>query len=742
MLTIKYFLLTTIFLSVFLLDNNQLIAQEADTIPDFPMTVDLTPFVVKGIRVQDRAPFTVADIDSAAIQRAGTVRDIPYLLDQTPSVHITSDAGAGVGYTDIHIRGTDATRINFTMNGIPMNNDESQGTFFVNHPDILGSTSSLQVQRGVGSSTNGVGAFGASVNMFNLAQGEHAYGAASSAVGSFNTLKNSLRAGTGMLKGGFQFDLRLSKITSDGYIERAYSDLKSLQFLAGWTSPDERTSVKFHLLTGAQTTGQAWDGVPEHLLESNRRYNGLGLMENGEYYDNQTDNYQQDFYQLFVNHHFNDNWDGHIALFMTRGKGYYDQYRRDNKFSTYHKDPFITEKGDTMIRTNLTRQLWLDNYFYGSTFNLHYNKHKTQLDIGGIVSRYDGDHYGFVTWADYGFPKNYSWYNTPARKDNYSIYAKWRQQLSYRLFFFADLQYRHVDYTMDGFRSNPSVDAEAHYDFLNPKLGLSYTFSDKFDNMSKAYASFAIAKKEPNRKDFEASTEEQPVPEELYNAEVGYQYLAPKWNMSLNAFYMYYKNQLVLTGKINDVGAYTRTNVPLSYRRGIEWTITYDPMSTLSFSGNASLSQNKILDFHEYIDDYDKGGQIENIYDKTDIALSPSVIAYAQATIKPFADRWKDKDLYVDVIGKHVGRQYLDNTTNVERSLDPYTLANLRIGYSMKLPIVDELGFSLSLNNLFNKYYESNGYTFSYISGDEFITENYYFPQAGFNFIFGVDVKF
>lgn len=733
---LKHFI-TSILVSVFILTS--VTAQEIDT-SQFSMTVDLTPFVVKGIRLADRDPFTTANLDSAAVQRAGTVRDIPYLLNQTPSVHITSDAGAGVGYTDIHIRGTDATRINFTMNGIPMNNDESQGTFFVNHPDLLSSTSSLQIQRGVGSSTNGSGAFGASVNMVNLAQGKKAYAAYGTAVGSYNTYRNSLRAGTGLLKGGYQFDIRLSKITSDGYIERASSDLQSLQLLGGWTSRDERTTVKLHYLTGTQVTGQAWDGVPEHLLESDRRYNALGMMENGEYYSDQTDNYTQDFYQAFVNHKINDNWDGHLALFLTRGKGYYDQYRVNDKFSTYYREPFITEKGDTLSRASLTRQLWLDNYFYGSTFNLNYQKNNTQLNIGGIVSRYDGDHYGYVTWAEYGFPVDYRWYDTPARKDNYSVYAKWRQQFGYRLYLFADLQYRHVDYRMDGFRSNPFVEQSVSYDFLNPKLGLSYSFADKYDNMNKTYASFAVAKKEPNRKDFEISTESVPVPEELYNAELGYQYLAHKWNMGLNAYYMHYRNQLVLTGKINDVGAYTRQNVPESYRRGIELTAAYNPIKALAFSGNMSLSQNKIVDFHEFIDDYDNGGQIENVYELTDIALSPAIIAYAQLTVKPFAERLEN--LYIDIIGKHVGRQYLDNTTNIARSLDPYTLADLRIGYSVELPRVEELGLSLSLNNLFNRKYESNGYTFSYLYGGEMITENYYFPQAGFNFILGLDVKF
>lgn len=733
---------TVFFTGLFCLGTGNLHAQQKPDTTHRNTAKELMPVEIRGIRVNNKAPYAITNLDSQAIETSNGVQDIPYLLNQTPSVTITSDAGAGVGYTGIRIRGTDASRINFTMNGIPVNDAESQAAIFVDFPDILGSTNSIQIQRGVGSSTNGSGAFGGSVNMSNITQPGKPYASISSAIGSYNTLKNSIKAGTGKLKGGFQFDLRLSKISSDGYIDRSSSDLKSLQFIAGWTSKDEKTSLKFNLLTGKEKTGQAWNGVPEDSLTTNRQYNGLGLMENGQYYKDQTDNYQQDYYQLFFNHQFNPYWSANIALFLTRGKGFYNEYRMGEAFSDYHRKPFITAKGDTFQTTNLTRQLWLDNYFYGATYALNYKKNKTKINIGGSLNRYDGKHYGFVTWADYGFPADYRWYNLTAHKNDYSVYTKWQQQLGYQLYLFGDVQYRHIDYQMNGFRNNPGLQPDVHYNFINPKIGLSYIRSHAHNNMSKMYASLAIAHKEPNRDDFEASEKELPSPEVLYDAEIGYEYHAQKWQMGLTGYYMYYHNQLILTGKINDVGTYTRQNVPASYRAGLEGTASYEPISMLTFNANATLSENKISNFHEFIDNYDEGGQKENTYSSTDIAFSPNFIAYGAASIEPFEGKWKNQHLFIDVIGKYISRQFLDNTSNKQRSINPYSIANLRFRYSVATNLFKELGLSLSLNNIFNKKYESNGYTFSYYAAGELTTENYYFPQAGTNFILGLQINF
>jgi iron complex outermembrane receptor protein len=717
-------------------------AQGADTASAINRIQELIPVEIQGIRVNDHSPYAVSNIGEQEIREQNQGRDIPYLLNQTPSVVISSDAGAGIGYTGIRIRGTDAARINFTINGVPVNDAESQAAIFVDFPDLLSSTHSIQIQRGVGASTNGSGAFGASINLSNLSQSQEAFAEINSSAGSFNTFKNTIEAGTGLLKGGFQFDLRLSKISSDGYIERAASDLKALQFIAGWNSKSKKTALHFNLFSGIEKTGQAWNGVPEDSLATNRRFNGLGLKEDGTYYDDQTDNYQQDYYQLFFDHQFNAYWNFHAGLFLTRGKGFYNEYRLDEPFSDYGRTPFITETGDTFLTTNLTRRLWLDNYYYGLTYALNYQKHKTQFILGGSFTRYDGRHYGYVTWADYGFPADYRWYDLDAFKKDFTVYAKLQQKLNSHFYAFADLQYRRVDYQINGFRKNPELRPDVHYNFINPKIGLSYLASHQNHAESKAYVSLAIANKEPNRDDFEASNQQLPRPETLYDGELGYQYHALKWEMGVNLYYMAYHDQLILTGQINDVGSYTRFNVPESYRTGLEWTASYKPIPAVTLHANATLSRNKIKDFSEYIDDYDKGGQIVNHYAKTDIAFSPGFISYGGADLEPFYGKWTRQQFFIHVAGKYVSRQFLDNTANKNRSIQPFAVADLRFNYTLKMKRIKELGVSLALNNVLNKKYEANGYTFSYRYDQHLITENYYYPQAGFNFLLGLSLQF
>lgn len=718
----------------------QLHAQDTDSLS--LQHQELIPVEIRAVRVNDKSPFAVSNLREKDIRSQNLGQDIPYLLNQTPSVVISSDAGAGIGYTGLRIRGTDASRINFTINGIPVNDAESQAAIFVDFPDLLSSTNSIQVQRGVGSSTNGAGAFGASVNLSNLAREKNAYAEVNNTYGSFNTWKHTIKAGTGLLKGGFSFDIRASKISSDGYIERSSSDLKALQFTAGWASKDERSSIRFNLFTGKEKTGQAWNGVPQDSLATNRRFNGLGLKADGSYYDDQTDNYQQDYYQLFFDHSFNTHWSAHAALFLTRGKGFYNEYRMDEGLSDYGLPDFTTPAGDTFAQTNLTRRLWLDNYYYGAIYSLVYQQHKTQFILGGGYTRYDGKHYGFVTWADYGVPPDYRWYNLTSFKGDFNIYAKLQQQVGEHLFLFGDLQYRRVDYEINGFRKNPALMPRASFNFLNPKAGISYIMNHASNAESKIYGSFAVANKEPNRDDFEASPAEAPLHETLYDGEAGYQYRSAFWEAGANLYYMYYRNQLVPTGKINDVGTATRTNVPESYRAGIELTAAVRPADWLQVQANATLSANKIKNFEEYIDDYDQGGQIRNDYGETDIAFAPSVIAAGTATIEPFRNILRQQQLYIDLVGKYVGRQYLDNTGNDARSIDPYGLCDLRFRYTLHPSFLKELGISLALNNVLDKKYEANGYTFSYMYGQKLTTENYYFPQAGFNFLLGVNIRF
>ncbi len=719
-------------------------AKEADqdsTVTRINQVQELIPIVIQGVRVNDKTPYAVSNMAEEEIREKNIGLDIPYLMNHTPSVIVNSDAGAGIGYTGLRIRGSDIGRINFTINGIPVNDAESQAAIFVNFPDLLSSTNSIQIQRGVGSSTNGAGAFGASVNISNLEQGSFAYGEINNTFGSFNTFKHTVKAGTGLMRNGFQFDVRASKISSDGYVDRATSDLKSMQFIAGWTSQNEKTSLKFNLFTGKEKTGQAWNGIPEDSLKTNRTYNGIGMKEDGTFYDDQTDNYQQDYYQLFFNHEFNESWKGNVGLFMTRGRGYYNEYRIQDRLSDYGRPPFVNG-ADTFSRANAIRQRWLDNHYYGGIYTLAYEKDKTQFIAGGSVTRYEGDHYGYVKWAEFGIPADHRWYLNDAYKNDFNVYAKLQQQFGKYWFVFADVQYRNVHYKMNGFRNDPEMKPEANYNFINPKAGISYIKHHGANHLSKAYFSFAMANKEPNRKDFEESPIEHPKPETLYDFEGGYELQSSNFSIGANLYYMNYKDQLILSGKINEYGVYSRINVEKSYRAGIEISAAYQPINGIQLSGNATFSRNKIMDFEEFIDDYDEGGQIMTYFESTDISFSPNFIASGIASFQPFLNNENLKLLHFDILGKYVGRQYLDNTGNENRSINSYGIADVRLRYHIENSITRDIGISLAVNNVFNKKYEANGYSFSYKSGGETITENFYFPQAGINFLLSLNISF
>ncbi len=731
-------LATTVSISAYAQSDSTEAAQRSLLQPQY-----MQPVEIRALRAGSNAPFAKTEINQKDIEKLNLGQDLPYLLQYTPSAVVTSDAGTGIGYTGLRVRGTDGVRMNVTLNGMPVNDAESQGTFFVNFGDIASSTGSIQLQRGVGTSTNGAGAFGATMSISNLQQMDKAGAEIFNSYGSFDTWRHTVKAGTGLLKNGLQFDVRLSQINSRGYIDRSNSDLKAMQFLAGWKASD-KTQLRFMLMTGKEKTGQAWNGVPQDSLETNRTYNELGMRADGSFYNNQTDNYQQDYYQFFVDHKFSQYLTGHIATFLTRGKGYYEEYKLGADYATYGL-PDNIRGTDTFTSTDLIRQLWLDNYYYGSVFSLMYEKNKTQLTLGGGWNQYTGKHYGDVLWAlDGGVPDNYRWYNTDAQKNDLNIYLKLQQRAGNKLLLFGDLQYRNVAYNIYGFRDNPGVKPIALYNFINPKAGVTYMIAENGYKVEKIYASVAVANKEPNRNDFEASPITQPKHEQLYDVEVGYDRNISKLHLNANYFYMYYRNQLVLTGQINDVGAYTRTNVPNSYRTGIEAQAAYVPNYWLKVFANATYSQNKIENFTEYIDNYDNptGAQDVVNHGTTDIAFSPNIIGAAGVTFSPFRYMQKEQVLELDILGKYVGQQYLDNTGYSSRSIDPYGLCDIRIRYSIQTKPFKELGLNLALNNILNKQYVSNGYTFSYVSGGAMTTANYYYPQAGFNFLLGLTLKF
>ena len=694
----------------------------------FNDTTYMLPVEVQAIRAGDAAPFTKTNLDKKDIEKNNMGQDLPFLLNQLPSVVVNADAGNGVGYTGIRIRGTDATRINVTLNGIPYNDAESQGTFFVDLPDILSSTGSIQVQRGVGTSSNGAGAFGGTINLATNEINKEFYLTLHNSFGSFNTMKNNIQFGSGIIGKHFTIDGRLSSIRSDGYIDRAKSNLQSGYGSLAWL--DERNSIRLNIFSGKEKTYQAWYGVPENVLDSARTYNPAGTDKLGAPYDNETDNYIQTHYQLFYNHQFNSNWKGNMAFFFTKGRGYYEEYRAAQLLADYGLPDY--NDGNTIIKsTDLVRRLWLDNDFYGTIFSLQYLKKDTRLIFGGGWNGYEGRHYGEVIWAQVqaAVPSHYHWYDLDANKNDLSVYSKWTQQLGGHWQSFLDLQYRNIPYAINGFEANPGLLIRKNFSFFNPKLGITYS-----NNGWQAYLSYAVAHKEPNRDDFEAGTTQQPRQETLYDLETGIERKKDGNSMGAVIYYMRYHDQLVLTGKINDVGAYTRTNIPNSYRAGIELQGLFGISKWMTINGNIAFSMNRISNFTEYLDDYDNGGQQTKFYSRSDISFSPGIVAGGSVNLTPV------KKGVISFSSKYVSRQYLDNTSQRSRSLHSYFLEDVHLSYAPVTKLCKSLSFILQLNNIFSVKYEPNGYSYSYISGGQLTTSNSYFPMAGFNFMAGINI--
>ena len=693
-------------------------------------TLMLENIEVTSIRAADKAPFTKTNMSKSEIEKVNLGQDLPFILNLTPSVVVNSDAGNGVGYTGLRIRGSDASRINVTLNGIPYNDAESQATFFVDMPDITSSVNSIQIQRGVGTSSNGAGAFGASVNLSTNEVNKEKYLELSNSYGSFNTWKNTIKAGTGLLGNHFLFDGRFSRITSDGYIDRATSDLGSFYLSGAYI--DDKSSLRLNIISGKEKTYQAWGGVSQSYLETNRTYNPSGTEKAGEPYENETDNFVQTHYQLFYNRKVNPEMKLNTAVYLTRGKGYYEEYRASQKYSNYGLPDHITGN-DTTTRTDMIRQKWLDNYLYGAIFSLQYKKNRSDFTFGGGWNQYNGGHFGKVIWAkDGGVPVDYEYYNNPARKNDLNIYAKMMHSLGGGFTTFLDMQVRFLDYEINGFRDNPEIQLQKKYTFLNPKAGVSFN-----KNNYQAFLSFSVAAHEPNRDDFEAGINQIPKPEILFDWELGLEKREVRYHYGAVFYYMYYRDQLVNTGKINDVGAYTRTNTPESYRAGIELEGSGVFTKWLNASGNISFSRNKIKNFTEYVDDYDdaSGNQKQNNYKDTDISFSPNTVAAASVNIIPV------KNTEISLISKFVDKQYLDNTSDEKRIIPSYYTQNVRLAYVLKGKDIKETQFILQGNNIFNKKYVANGYTYNYISGGEFTVENFYFPMAGINFMAAIIIK-
>lgn len=682
--------------------------------------------IVRATRASVNSATTFKNVSRQQLEKNNLGQDLPYLLNQTPSVVVTSDAGAGIGYSGIRIRGSDPTRINVTINGIPYNDPESQGTFWVNLPDFASSVDNIQIQRGVGTSTNGAGAFGGSLNIQTTTRRDSAYADINNTYGSFETWKNTLSAGTGLINNRFSFDGRLSRIKSNGYIDRGFSDLKSF-FLSG-AYYGKNNLLKANVFSGSEKTYQAWNGVPESMLETNRTFNGFT-------YDDQTDNYTQDHYQVLYSHSFSPKLTFNGALHYTNGRGYYEEFKEEGDLAGYGINPVVIG-GQTISTSDLVRRRWLDNDFYGVTYSVNYlPANGLNLTLGGAYNEYDGDHFGEVIWAEYASNSNIRqrYYEGNGFKTDFNIFGKAELQAG-RFSLFADLQYRTVDYTITGTDKNRNVlNVADRMAFFNPKIGATY----EVNTNNSIYTSFAVGNKEPNRDDYiNSAAGTRPKAEILNNIEAGYRTAGKSFSGGINGFAMFYKDQLILTGKINDVGEYFRQNVPDSYRLGVELDASLQIANRLSWSATAALSRNKIRNFTEYLDDYDNGGQIANNYKNTDIAFSPSFVGSSELSWKPTVKT------ELTLLSKYVSDQYLDNTSNESRKLNAFFVNDLRLRYNTPFKKVKNVGMTLLVNNIFNELYEANGYTFSYLYGGEFTTENFYFPQATTNFMLSLNLKF
>lgn len=687
--------------------------------------------VVSSIRANRNTATAYTDVDLETIESRNFGQDIPQLLELEPSVVVTSDAGAGIGYTGIRIRGTDPTRINVTLNGIPVNDSESHGVFWVNMPDLASSLDNIQVQRGVGTSSNGATAFGASLNMQTNRLNKKWYVDLVNGYGSFNTWRHSIAGGTGLIANKFTLDARLSRITSDGYIDRAASELMSLYVSGAYHG--KKTLVRFNVLSGLEETYQSWYGTPQAALDTNRTFNYYT-------YENQVDHYQQDHYQLILSHEFNRNWNFNINGHYTRGRGYYEELENDQTLADYGLDNQIVGN-DTITTSDIVRRRWLDNHFYGFTFGLNYSSGKRfTATFGGGINQYLGKHYEEVIDSDFTEYKEitHRYQEDNAKKNDINVYVKATYYVHPKVSLFADLQHRTIEYRFEGpeadlFGNVALTEQLINWHFLNPKLGFNYELNSR----NRFYTSLAMANREPARKDIVESTQlTRPTHETLYDWELGYERKTRVYSIGINAYWMVYENQLVPTGQINDVGAYTSQNVDWSDRYGVELMWNWNIHKRLKWAGNFTWGQSKIWDFTEFVDDYDTGDQMKIHHGRTDVAFSPNYIVGNQIVYEPI------NNLSIALITKYVGEQFLDNTSNRDRMLNDYVLNNVRVGYTFSWKFFKEIGLAVQLNNILDAKYESNGYTFSYLYGGESTTENFYYPQAGFNFMTMLTLKF
>ena len=718
-----------------------------ETKKDTTKVTELKEVTVSSVRAKDKNPITYTNVSKEEIAPRNLGQDVPVLLQYLPSVVSTTDAGNGVGYTYMRVRGSDGSRINVTLNGVPFNDSESQGTFFVNLPDFASSLESVQLQRGVGTSTNGAGAFGASLNMATKSYQEKSYAEISNSFGSFNTRKHTLSFGTG-LHNNFELNARVSNVASDGFIDRATSNMFGYFFNANYVK--ESTLIKFLAFGGKEKTYQAWNGRdnapisilnstnPDYIFGNTFNISGIITNEIGNiegFYNNETDNYWQNHFQLHWTEKWSEKWISNAALHYTKGKGYFEQYVDDYYYSnvlfndnsqlSFLGLQDIIIDGNTISSMDYIRKRWLDNDFFGATFSINYKTSQLDLLFGGAANRYLGLHYGEVTWNQYNINNIGRYYDNHGNKDDMNVYTKASYNITSKLNLFADLQYRMVFYNATSVKFD---DVNDTFRFFNPKAGLNFQLDEK----NAFYGYFGVANKEPRRDDYESGAIK---PERLFDYELGWKYNTKNVKLYANAFYMRYNNQLVMTGALNDVGSPIFTNSGKSYRLGLEVEAKIKPIDKWILQPNITISQNKNEDFY-----FQRDGVVQNL-GNTNIAYSPNLIFANSTTYVPV------KNFNITVLTKFVGKQYLGNIDSKQSVLDYYTNTDLNVSYDWKINrVIKSIVFSGLINNIFDEEYESNGYFYTYdddSSGSPITYEGTgYYPQAGINFLVGATLKF
>jgi len=727
---------------------------EVNVDKDLTVDLSLTPssimgeeIVVNATRATNKMPIAQTTVSKDDIKKNNNGSDVPFLLEMIPSVVATSESGIGIGNTAIRIRGTDMSRINVTVNGIPLNDPESQGVYWVDLPDFASSVDNIQVQRGVGTSTNGAAAFGASINFQTSTLTPEPFTKVDLLAGSFGTWKTSATVGTGLMKNGFSFEGRYSQLKSDGYIDRGNSDHRSMFLTGAWHT--SKSVLRFNFIRGEEHTGITWTGTPGNVVDTNRTYNPEGIYTdakgNTHYYKDQKDNYIQTHYQLLFSRQLTSSLSLSAALHLTKGAGYYEEYKEDKPFAEYG----ITDPQYVNDTTDLIRQKWLDNDFYGTTFSLNYKQNGIDATFGGGWNRYDGDHYGKILWTSVnnGIPKNFEWYNNNGLKNDFNIFGKSTFQITNQFNLYADLQFRTISYKMKGPDDDLIVLNQRYsWNFFNPKFGATFKISPN----QEVFASFGVGNREPSRTDLKEAIKKAsattPKSETLFDYELGYNYKSSMVAFGFNLFYMDYKDQLVLTGELNDVGNALMINVPKSYRAGIEFTALVKPWQKISWSGSLTLSRNRVNNYTDHVDLFDNSNDWNLVQrlkpynlGTTDISYSPSVVGSSLLTVEPF------NNFSISLSSKFVGKQFYDNSSSSDRMIDSYFVNNLKINYQLRFRNVNRVILELAVNNVFDNLYESNAYVWyraAFVSKEKEFLDSRVFPQAGRNFMFRLGVEF